>query len=105
MEKLTINLPDGRAVAGLLLERRVSAEERKLRKYRYQIRHSDDDWDEPATLEKGVVVNFFGNVLTDEPVRELESGEEGYLEIEDFCTQPMRINQGAFITLRRPRNV
>ena len=30
----------------------------------YYIRHSDDDWDEPATLEKFVRVNLYGTIIS-----------------------------------------
>lgn len=35
--------------------------------YRYEVRHSDDDWSEPVELARGIMVNFYGTLLTREP--------------------------------------
>lgn len=34
----------------------------------YDIRHSDEDWGNPATVEKSVFVNHFGFLVTREPL-------------------------------------
>lgn len=39
----------------------------------YDIRHSDDDGFEPATIEKNVFVNHLGTLITTEPIKELET--------------------------------
>lgn len=44
--------------------------------FRYDIRHCDDDWSAPATIEKTVLVNHMGAVITDE---KFDLGENGYL--------------------------
>jgi len=42
--------------------------------YAFDIRHSDDDFGEPCTIEKKVVVNYFGSILS--PFNFLEGGKE-----------------------------
>lgn len=37
--------------------------------YRYEIRHSDEDWGEPVELAHGIGVNYYGTVLTREPIQ------------------------------------
>ena len=32
--------------------------------YRYELRHGDEDWGEPRELARGLMVNFYGTVLT-----------------------------------------
>ena len=49
--------------------------------YMYHIRHDEDDWTVPITLERLVVVNFFGTVFMKEPI---QIGVDGYVEIDDF---------------------
>ena len=49
--------------------------------YMYQLRHDEDDWTIPVTLEKVVFVNFFGTVFLKEPV---VFCEDSYVEISDF---------------------
>ena len=33
--------------------------------YRYELRHADEDWSEPITLSRSILVNYYGTVLTD----------------------------------------
>ena len=49
--------------------------------YLYHIRHDDNNWIRPVTIERFVVVNFFGTVFMKEPI---EIDEGGYLEINHF---------------------
>ena len=37
--------------------------------YMYEVRHTDSDWGEPCQIGKGVLVNFFGTLITSEPIR------------------------------------
>lgn len=50
--------------------------------YLYSLRHGDDD-SEPLTVEKCVVVNHFGDILTDMPFDGLENEEEDYIRIRE----------------------
>ena len=40
----------------------------------YDLRHKDNDWGAPATIEKSVVVNFFGSIILNHPLEIPESG-------------------------------
>lgn len=33
----------------------------------YEVRHSDEDWGEPCEIALGVLINFYGTLLTKEP--------------------------------------
>ncbi len=48
--------------------------------YMYHIRHDEDDWTLPISLERFVAVNFFGTTFMNEPIE----FEHGYLEIDSF---------------------
>lgn len=71
-------------VSGLVSEYRISRKEDVEGKYLYDIRHSDNDWCDPATLEKNVVVNWFGTMILDSPIELLEEDKNAYLEITDY---------------------
>ena len=50
----------------------------------YEIRHSDEDWGEPIEIALGVLVNFFGTLLTKEAL-DLDASEStgnAYMWIE-----------------------
>ena len=47
--------------------------------YRYELRHSDEDWGEPIELSRSIAVNFYGTVLTREP---FQLPIEGWLPME-----------------------
>jgi hypothetical protein len=49
--------------------------------YMYQIRHDEDDWNQPISIEQVVWVNFFGTVFFREPI---DFGKEIYLEVGTF---------------------
>jgi hypothetical protein len=63
---------------------RIRQEDRQEGLYYYDIRHSDEDWGYPCTVEPYVLVNHFGTMVTTEPI-EIEPDENGdvYLEITD----------------------
>lgn len=52
--------------------------------YMYEVRHSDYDWCEPVEVALGVLVNFYGTLMTFEPL-ELEPAENldnAYVDID-----------------------
>jgi hypothetical protein len=57
----------------LSINRRVSAEDRHPDFQYYEIRHADDDWDMPISIENNVMVNFWGTIITDEKL-DLQNG-------------------------------
>ena len=62
----------------------------------YELRHISDDWGEPCQVAKGVVVNYYGSILTSLPIqlnpdggRDMEHGDlphkgERRIRIPDF---------------------
>jgi hypothetical protein len=64
--------------------------------YMYQIRHDEDDWTRPVTLEQLVVVNFFGTAFMKEPI---ELDNTGYMEIRRFRME------GQFVQFRLNRAI
>ena len=49
--------------------------------YMYQIRHDEDDWSLPISIEWFVAANFYGTIFTSEPIT-FDAG--GYIEITQF---------------------
>lgn len=49
-------------------------------KYQYEVAGDDDSGGDPARVQKGVLVNFFGTLVCDEP---LPVGEDGILWLMD----------------------
>ena len=47
--------------------------------FQYEIRHADEDWGNPCQLAKGVMVNFYGTILTSNPI---QLGADGKLDFE-----------------------
>lgn len=81
---ITLVFEDDQKVCGLLSEVRVDREKGIEGKYLYDIRHSDNDWCDPATLEKKVIVNWFGTLIVDKPIQALEGPDRPYKEIVDW---------------------
>ena len=48
--------------------------------FMYDIRHADEDWDKPSTIEKSVTVNFYGSIILGHT---LYIPECGYLNIAE----------------------
>ena len=51
--------------------------------YMYEVRHADDDWGDPCEVAEGILVNFFGKLLSKEglPLKEIVAGSKPYLEL------------------------
>ena len=45
----------------------------------YEVRHTDEDWGEPCQLARGIFVNFYGTILTLQP---LLLADCGYLDFD-----------------------
>lgn len=80
--QITLIVEGGREINGILSEERVTRKKDTMEKCLYDIRHSDNDWCDPATLERQVLVNWFGTIILDTPI-EFPEGQD-YLEIEDY---------------------
>lgn len=75
--------PDGtRTVTGLLSEERVNHTKDLEGKYLHDIRHSDNDFCDPATIENQVTVNWFGTLILNEPFT-FPKGQD-YVDIVDY---------------------
>lgn len=48
--------------------------------YKYEVRHDDESWGEMVQLAKGIMVNHFGTVLSDKPIK---LDENGYRDINE----------------------
>lgn len=57
--------------------------------YRYEVRYSDEYGGEPVELARGIMVDFFGTVLTREPIQLPISGglelNDGDLDFQSGC--------------------
>jgi hypothetical protein len=53
---------------------------RSPERFYYEIRHSNDEWASPATLEEKVSVNFCGTIVSP---KKLDFGDDDYLELTD----------------------
>lgn len=81
---MTLMFENDKEISGLLSEFRVDHKEDTEGKFLYDIRHSDEDSGEPSTLECNVIVNWFGTLIVDNPIEELENGSKEFLEIIDY---------------------
>ena len=60
----------------------------------YEVRHADEDWGDPCQLARGILVNFYGTILTLQPMPlpdcgylNLDSGKDwGYIEDNPCAT-------------------
>ncbi len=63
-------------------DERIPAEKAPIsHPHMYHIRHDEDNWTRPITIERFVLVNFFGTVFMKESI---EFDSSGYLEIERY---------------------
>ena len=49
----------------------------------YDIRHSDEDWCEPATIEPKVIVNHMGSIITNEEIT-FDNPDDKYINIDKY---------------------
>ena len=55
--------------------------------YHYELRHEDEDWGSPCQIAKGILVNFFGTILTAEPIPLDEDGRRDFDSAELVYTE------------------
>lgn len=53
---------------GLYTDERIDRESVPSGWYLYEVRHDDEDWGEPVEIALGVMVNFYGTLLVEEPI-------------------------------------
>jgi hypothetical protein len=80
MSKIELELSNGKTIVAEYSELRILEVPEGM--YRYSIRHSDEDWVWPVTVERNVCVNHMLDILVDSPLTELD--ELNYLEIKDW---------------------
>ncbi len=51
-------------IVKVLEDTRIPAKERDPNLHYYECRHSESDWSQPCSVEKWVVVNFWGTIIT-----------------------------------------
>lgn len=81
VQRMSFTLKSGVRITGPVSEYRVDHNTDTEGKYLYDIRHTDEDWCDPATVEDNVVVNWFGTIITFSPI---DLGPDKYLEIKDY---------------------
>ena len=82
---MTVILENGLSVQGEFIDLRVSKESIPAGKEWYQIRYSDDDETEPASLKRGcVAVNFLGTLICDS-IEDMQLGDELEITEWDWC--------------------
>lgn len=81
-----------------VLEGRISEEEtNKLEKsglHIYEIRHKEDDWGCPATVEPAVLVNYYGIMVTKTPFK-FNHEEDKWLRLYPHETESIMRGTGA----------
>ncbi len=82
-EKMIITLENGVEVSGEMLDLRITPKTIPAGKKWYQLRHTDEDWGEIASIKNGcVAVNFYGTFICD-PIECLEPlGTE--IDVDDY---------------------
>lgn len=69
-----------KGIEGELFECRIDRNSVPEGKYFYEIRHDEEDWGCPCQVAKGILVNFYGTLITDEP---LPLDDRGKLQLND----------------------
>lgn len=71
-------------ITAMIIEERIDKQTLPAKWIGYDIRHSDDDSGQPATIEENVTVNFFGTILVD---KLLDFDGKDYIKILDYGYQ------------------
>lgn len=64
---MTLSKITFRGVEGYITDRRIKSERRSDLFY-YELRHDDEDWSQPCTIEDYVVVNHWGTICFKESI-------------------------------------
>lgn len=52
----------------LSVSEKIIPKENRHNGFYYDLRHGDNDWVTPVTIEKSVVVNYWGTIVTEKPL-------------------------------------
>lgn len=72
-----------KSIVGILIDERMQCDDVPSDWHVYDIRHADDDWSEPISIEPGVLVNFMGRFLTDQELT-FPDTPNNYIEVSDY---------------------
>lgn len=78
--EVRIELGEGKEAYGLFTDLRVKRDTLPENVFAYDIRHDDDSLGIPCEIQKFVLVNHYGCILTN---KEIDLGEEGYITFDD----------------------
>ncbi len=81
-QRVIIETGDNQFIEAALTEHRINREKETEGKFIYDIRHTDEDWCEPATIEDHVLVNWFGCLIVNQPLSFPE--DDSYLTIANL---------------------
>lgn len=70
-------------IVGILIDERMQCDDVPAGWQVYDLRHTDDDWGEPATIEPAVMVNFMGRFLTQEKLT-FPAAPNDFYEVIDY---------------------
>ncbi|MGL5717890.1 LPD28 domain-containing protein [Cetobacterium sp.] len=83
---IEVDVKDNKSYLYGFRDTRLSKEELALAKengfYIYELRTSDEDDSMPYSIEKNVLVNFYGTIITPKKIEEVENGK--HIIIEDY---------------------
>ena len=68
---MILNKINFRGYEGYITESRIKPQDRKEDLFYYELRHEDDDWSEPCTIDDFVWVNFWGTICFKESINHL----------------------------------
>lgn len=81
-QNIVLTAEDGTEYKGEFIDLRIDPATIPKDKYVYHCRHDDDgDWTTPVTIEKRVLVNFCGTLITE---TEIDFKGEKEIPIEDY---------------------
>ena len=60
-----------RGYDGFIIDERIRQEKRKDNLFYYELRHDDEDWATPCTIENFVWVNFWGTICFKESIDDI----------------------------------
>lgn len=60
-----------KGIEGYVVDTRIPQPDRRLDLHYYDLRHGDEDWSEPCTIEPSVFVNHWGTIAFKTPIEHL----------------------------------
>lgn len=63
---------------------RVRQKNRMSHLHYYELRHEDEDWGRPCQLREGILVNFYGTVISQVPLKTIEELSDDQVEFLEY---------------------